>query len=98
MRVPHVPQNVGWISVNPVFSPQCGQKSWTRSIDRVQCGQGAVRTDRLPEGVEAIKRGASMSADGTGRSWNAARPPDNGRSSAVESVGRMRQPQWAQKL
>jgi hypothetical protein len=68
MRVPHDPQNVGWIAVNPVFSPQCGQKCMARSIARVQWGQGAVRTERLPEGVDAVERRASVSADETGRS------------------------------
>jgi hypothetical protein len=98
MRVPHDPQKVGCTSANPVFSPQCGQKSSARSIARVQCGQGAVRTDRLPEGVDDPKRRASVDADETGRSWNAPCPPDNGVAPVAESAERMRQPQWAQKL
>jgi hypothetical protein len=61
MRVPHVPQNTGWISANPVFSPQCGQKCNARSIARVQCGHGAVRSERTPDGVvEEARRTSSV--------------------------------------
>ena len=64
---------------------------------RVQFGHGAVRNDRLPEGVDATARRPSAS-DETGRSWKVTRRPDTGSAPVAESVGRMRQPQWAQKL
>lgn len=64
---------------------------------RVQFGHGAVLNDRTPEGVDAGVRRPSASAE-TGRSWKTTRRPDNGIAPVVESVGRMRQPQWAQKL
>jgi hypothetical protein len=70
MRVPHDPQNVGLIAAKPVFSPQCGQKCNARSIARMQCGHGAVRIDRDPEGVVDITR---ASAAEIGRSWNGER-------------------------
>jgi hypothetical protein len=98
MRVPHDPQNVGCTSANPVLSPQWGLKCWARSIARVQCGQGDVRTDRLPDGVDARRRRTSLVVDETGRSWNASGRPANGTAPVVESAERMRQPQWAQKL
>ena len=64
---------------------------------RVQFGHGAVFSDRLPEGVDAAIRQPSAS-DETGRSWKVTRRPDTGSAPVVESVARMRQPQWAQKL
>ena len=64
---------------------------------RVQFGHGAVLNDRTPEGVDAGVRRPSASAE-TGRSWKTTRRPVNGIAPVVESVGRMRQPQWAQKL
>ena len=96
MRVPHEPQNVGCTAANPVLSPQCGQKCRARSIARVQFGQGAVLSDRLPVGVDALTvRPASVEP---GRSWNANLRPVAGTSPVAESAGRRRQPQWAQKL
>jgi len=64
---------------------------------RVQFGQGAVLSDRLPVGVDAAVLRLSAS-DETGRSWKVTRLPDTGSDPVAESVGRMRQPQWAQKL
>ncbi len=65
---------------------------------RVQLGQGAVRSDRTPEGVFALTLRPLISPVDTGRSWNAGRPPEAGSSPVLELVGRRRQPQCAQKL
>jgi len=63
---------------------------------RVQFGQGAVLSDRLPVGVDSLTgRPDSVEA---GRSWNADLRPVAGTSPVVESAGRRRQPQWAQKF
>ena len=63
---------------------------------RVQFGHGAVRVRVPDEGVGDSRR-PSTSAE-TGRSWKVTRRPDTESITVVESVGRMRQPQWAQKL
>jgi hypothetical protein len=63
---------------------------------RVQCGHGDVRNDRIPDGVVEIRR--TSSTDETGRSWITPERPDVVLTVVAESVERMRQPQWAQKL
>lgn len=65
---------------------------------RVQFGQGAVRSERVPEGVFALTLRPLISPAETGRSWNTGRRPDAGISPVLESVGRRRHPQCAQKL
>lgn len=65
---------------------------------RVQLGQGAVRSDRPPAGVLVFTARPLISPVETGRSWNVGRRPEAGSSPVLESVGRRRQPQWAQKL
>lgn len=63
---------------------------------RVQCGQGEVRNARVPDGVVETRRVSST--EETGRSWKTARRPDVVLTVVAESVERIRQPQWAQKL
>ena len=58
---------------------------------RVQCGQGAVRSDRLPEGVVDMTR---ASAADTVRSRKGAFDVDA--ESGARSPDLMRHPQWAQ--
>jgi hypothetical protein len=65
---------------------------------RVQLGQGAVRSDRAPDGVLALALRPLSSPVETGRSWNAGRRPEIECSPVPESVGRRRHPQCAQKL
>ena len=63
---------------------------------RVQCGHGEVRNDRVPAGVIETRRPSSM--DETGRSWKTPARAAGELIVVDESVARMRQPQWAQKL
>jgi hypothetical protein len=63
---------------------------------RVQCGHGDVRNDRVPVGVTEIRR--TSSTEETGRSWDTTLRPDVELTVVAESVERIRQPQWAQKL
>lgn len=63
---------------------------------RVQCGQGAVRSERMPEGVDTPRIEASGLA--TARSTKAAGPAEVPGRSDVEAAERIRQPQCAQKL
>ena len=65
---------------------------------RVQLGQGAVRSDRAPDGVFARTLRPVSSPVETGRSWNVGRRPETKCSPVPESVGRRRHPQCAQKL
>ena len=63
---------------------------------RVQCGHGEVRNARLPVGVLDSRRPSSL--DEIGRS---SRTPLRAAGKLIvidESVDRIRQPQWAQKL
>lgn len=63
---------------------------------RVQWGHGEVRNARVPDGVVATRR--TSSTEETGRSWETALRPDVVLTVVAESVERIRQPQWAQKL
>ena len=65
---------------------------------RVQFGQGAVFNDRLPTGVDVLNGRRPSMSDEVGRSWNAEWRPEAVTSPVVESAGRERQPQWAQKF
>jgi hypothetical protein len=95
IRVPQPPQNVGALGES-VFEPQCGQKWWARSIERAM-GQGALRSDLLPEASTTApdaRQAPRLRSDGRGTP-SAAR---TGIAAVEESDGRIRQPQWAQKL
>ena len=63
---------------------------------RVQCGHGEVRSARFPVGVLETRRTSSI--DETGRSWEKTLRPAGMLTVLAESVERIRQPQWAQKL
>ena len=93
------PPEAGGLCANLAARPaQCGQKCRARAMARVPFGQGAVLSDRLPVGVDTMITRRPSISDEAGRSWNDGLRPVAATSPVVESAGRRRQPQWAQKL